>query len=456
MRFEGRRLLARMGMAFLVVLGAGALGVAVSHAQEDVISNPPELRDFKLEPDKPKPAPQPLPQPSTPLPSSGQTPPASRTPTASQSQAGAPRQGTTAQPAPDVVTRRPTPPTNRRSAGQTPPPVQRSSSAAKPPTIADPTATDAPAVAAPPDTGTQSPADNGSAEPLPSEAAEPAAAAQGSWSIWSLLLWLLIGAGLIGALVFFLRSRRGPVAPELSKTAHAPQPQPSPQPLLEPETAPDGTINAAPESLPNIALQSLRANGAANINEASSKTEPVIPAFLANEQPTAKQPPPDRPQLEIGFVPLKAMISLANLTITGELRIINAGNAPAKSLIVRAAIISASAAQNDAITAFHNDKSRAGDELGEAATGERLATEIELQIPLHELISYPMNDRRLFVPIMLANIVYDWGEDEQSDEARLSCLIGREATPAAAKMAPFWLDLGPRSIASLGQRPLFG
>ena len=289
---------------------------------------------------------------------------------------------------------------------------------------------------------------------------------ESSWSIWSLLLWLLIGAGLIGALVFFLRSRRGSVAPELSKTTHAPPPpMPSPQPLLEPETAPDGMIRAAPESLPDIAPQRLRANDAANNDEASRTTEPVIPAFLLNEpppqpaeikQPPTKQPPINRPQLEVGFVPLKAMISLANLTITGELRIINAGNAPAKSLIVRAAIISASSVQNDEITAFHNDKSRAGDELGEAATGERLATEIELKIPLHELISYPMNDRRLFVPIMLANIVYIWGEDGESDEARLSCLIGREATPAAAKMAPFWLDLGPRSIASLGQRPLFG
>ena len=442
-------MLARRGTAFLAVLcsiGLGLLGASASHAQEDVISNPPELRDFKLEPDKPKPTPQPLPQPSAPLPSSGQTPPASRTPTTS------PPQGSTAQPAPEVVTRRAAPPTNRRAAGQTPRPVRRSSLTATPPA----TTTDDPAVAAPLDTATQSPADNGSTQPLPSETAEPAAAVQSSWSIWSLFLWLLVGAGLIGALVLLLRSRRRTAVPELSKTAHAPPPRPSPQPLLEPETAPDGTINAAPESLPDIALQRRPANEAANIDEAPRKTEPVIPDFLLNEPPPAKQPPSDRPQLEVGFVPLKAMISLANLTITGELRIINAGNAPAKSLIVRAAIISASAAQNDEITAFHNDKSRAGEELGEAATGERLATEIELKIPLHELISYPMKDRRLFVPIMLANIVYIWGEDGESDEARLSCLIGREATPAASKMAPFWLDLGPRSIASLGQRPLFG
>ena len=107
-------MLARRGTAFLAVLcsiGLGLLGASASHAQEDVISNPPELRDFKLEPDKPKPTPQPLPQPSAPLPSSGETPPAARTPTVSQPQGSTPRQGPTAQPASEIVTRRPPPPT---------------------------------------------------------------------------------------------------------------------------------------------------------------------------------------------------------------------------------------------------------------------------------------------------------------------------------------------------------
>jgi hypothetical protein len=186
---------------------------------------------------------------------------------------------------------------------------------------------------------------------------------------------------------------------------------------------------------------------------------PAVPAFAPEIAPViAKAAPANakRPELDISFVPKKAVVSIANLTISGEIRIINQGKAAAKSMRLRSIIISASEIQDDVIAAFHNDKEPLfSEELGEAGAGERIGMEIELSIPLAELRSYPLGDRRLFVPIVLANIDYDWGKNGH-DVAKLAALIGREATPPTPKMGALRLDLGPRSFTPLGQRPVFG
>jgi hypothetical protein len=189
--------------------------------------------------------------------------------------------------------------------------------------------------------------------------------------------------------------------------------------------------------------------------------EEMAPEALIIEPVAAKsvaEPPADipRPLLEISFVPDKATISLANLTIRGQLRIINQGKAAAHTMKLRAVLISASEVQDAAIDQFHEAKDLHFTEyLGEAGIAERIGMDLELSIPLSELRSYLLGDQRLFVPIMLANIEYGWGEGGH-DVAQLACLIGREANPPKPKMAPLRLDLGPRSFAPLGQRPVFG
>jgi hypothetical protein len=185
----------------------------------------------------------------------------------------------------------------------------------------------------------------------------------------------------------------------------------------------------------------------------------TVPTIIPEITPVITKAAPanaKRPQLDISFVPKKAVVSIANLTISGEIRIINQGKAAAKSMRLRSIIISASEIQDDVIAAFHNDKEPLfSEELGEAGAGERIGMEIELSIPLTELRSYPLGDRRLFVPIVLANIDYDWGKSGH-DVAKLAALIGREATPPTPKMGALRLDLGPRSFTPLGQRPVFG
>jgi hypothetical protein len=191
--------------------------------------------------------------------------------------------------------------------------------------------------------------------------------------------------------------------------------------------------------------------------QSKTTAEPVKPPKAAK-----------RPVLDISFIPSNAIISFQSLTIKGELRIINQSKTPAKRMRLRAAIISASEVQDDIIRNFHSSRKQGpmgdngegngegyGDDLGPAAGDERVGMQIELSIPLSELKTYPLGDQQLFVPIILANVDYEWGSKAESDQARITCMVGREANPPQPKMGPFRLDLGPRRFASLGQRPLF-
>jgi hypothetical protein len=168
-----------------------------------------------------------------------------------------------------------------------------------------------------------------------------------------------------------------------------------------------------------------------------------------------------RPVLQLSFTPENARITLANLSIKGRLHIINTGTDAATAMHLNAAVISASTAQNEAIARYFAGSMPPGKELGSAKSGESIALEMDLTIPIADLQTFAAGDMQLLVPIMLARLSYQWGGAEgqggrQQDEAQLSCLIGRESTPPKTKMGALRLDLGPRNFASLGQRPVFG
>jgi hypothetical protein len=171
--------------------------------------------------------------------------------------------------------------------------------------------------------------------------------------------------------------------------------------------------------------------------------KPAVPAKAAS-----------RPRLSLTFVPEKATLSFTALTVKGQLRLINEGDALAENMQLRATLFSASADQDKTIAAFHSGAFGIPvEQLGEAKPGERIGMDIEMSVPVAELQSYSVGDRRIFVPLVVADLEYGW--DDGSDSARLACIVGREAQPPASKMGPLRLDLGPRSFAPLGQRPVF-
>jgi hypothetical protein len=400
-------------LAIITLQLAGHSAVAI--AQDIAPDTPPELRDFKLEPDKPKPAPGPLPElsPVIDLPAINPPPAIRRT----EAPLAEPKSGAAAKPV--AATKR----------------EQAAAVVAKPANVAGNetakaagTASGAGGIIGSPllDAAQVSPV---IADPLPS--APPIVEGEGAVTpapanISLPWIWILAAlAGLIvlaAAAVLYRRRKRQSLlladagfAAVTDAAAH--------ELVIEPEPAPMPVTTTAPR--------------------------PITPSASLK-----------RPLLEISFVPAKASISLANLTIKGQLRVVNSGDGDADNLRLNAAIITASDRQNEMISAYFSGAAEPGNELGAVKIGERIALDLDLVIPISELQTFGLGEQKLLVPIILSRISYHWGQADRaitgSDEAHFSCIIGRESRPPKPKMGALRLDLGPRSFAPLGQRPVFG
>lgn len=211
-----------------------------------------------------------------------------------------------------------------------------------------------------------------------------------------------------------------------------------------------------------------RETGTADVSDTESTTEvaDAVPPVARKIEKPAIAPPilPQSPlpptamaqsaELSMAFVPEKATISFTTLTVKGQLHIANQGKAVANGMQLRAVLLSASNQQTAAMESFFGDPAQVPPtDLGESQPGEKLALALELSVPLSEMQSFPLGDQRLLVPILIATLSYtdDKGAPAQ---ARLACMIGREAQPPKPKMGPLRLDKGPRSFAPLGQRPV--
>lgn len=161
-----------------------------------------------------------------------------------------------------------------------------------------------------------------------------------------------------------------------------------------------------------------------------------------------------RPRILLEFIPDKATLGFNALTLKGQLRLVNEGDSPATDLQFRAILTSANQRQNETIAAFESGAiTIAPNAIGSAKEGERLALDIEMSVPVNELESYTVGEKRIFVPLMLASLEYAWANGK--DSVTIACMIGRETEPPQLKMGPLRLDLGPRSFAPLGQRPVY-
>ncbi len=192
----------------------------------------------------------------------------------------------------------------------------------------------------------------------------------------------------------------------------------------------------------------------------------AVPA-RTNPQPSLPARPPPSPaprpaiadpvstDVTVQFMPEKATISFTSLTVKGQLQIANNGKVAADAMQLRAVLLSASDQQQLAINSFFANPAQVEPTaLGEAKPGERLGLALELSVPLSEMQSFPLGDQRLLVPILIATLSYT-NEKRVACEAKLACMIGREAQPPQAKMGPLRLDKGPRSFSPLGQRPVY-
>ena len=161
-----------------------------------------------------------------------------------------------------------------------------------------------------------------------------------------------------------------------------------------------------------------------------------------------------RPWLQLDFKPDRAAATLTEAAVQYELAISNVGNADARNIRVEARMFNAGAEQDKEIKAFFAspvDDSRSARVLAiPARKGARLRNVVAM--PKENVREINVQGRRLFIPLVAFNVVYEWG-DGKSGQTSMSYLVGREPDVPSDKMGAFRLDLGPRVYRSVGQRP---
>lgn len=183
----------------------------------------------------------------------------------------------------------------------------------------------------------------------------------------------------------------------------------------------------------------------------------AAPTRLSDPRPDAVPavPSPPAPQAVFAeFQPETAHLSIASLTVTGRLILINSGNAGIENIVLRSHMMSARQDQNVAIKAFHGNR-RAGSiqPLGALARGERIEAIVEIRLPRSELPAFRWSEREFIAPIILIHISGSTGNAPFG--IGLTHLIGRAGAGAAARMKPLAIDRGPKRFSGISARPLF-
>jgi hypothetical protein len=186
---------------------------------------------------------------------------------------------------------------------------------------------------------------------------------------------------------------------------------------------------------------------------AQSSEPPITPTVPPpGPEPTTPQPAVSRGSLSASFEPSDARLSIANLTITGCLRLRYDGPEALQSLRLRNLVISASEGQRSFIDSFHNDLNAGQiDTLGGVQPGEEIVLTLELQVPRDGLQAFDWRERRFVAPILLLNLSSD---DPSIAPCRINCLVGQEGDPMSPRMQPLPIDRGPRHFAALRFSPI--
>ena len=116
-------------------------------------------------------------------------------------------------------------------------------------------------------------------------------------------------------------------------------------------------------------------------------------------------------------------------------------------------MFNAGAQQEQEIGAFFAEpvRERTPPALATLAPRSEVKLRSSIVMPKENVREITVQGRRLFIPTVAFNVVYDWGEN-RSGQTSTSYVVGREAEAPAERMGPFRLDLGPRLYRSVGQR----
>ncbi|AMO70904.1 LPXTG cell wall anchor domain-containing protein [Sphingorhabdus sp. M41] len=154
--------------------------------------------------------------------------------------------------------------------------------------------------------------------------------------------------------------------------------------------------------------------------------------------------------LSIGFQPHSANATLINAVLGFELTLSNHGGDDLTGIRVSGAMVQAqNHGAGDPVLADLSPLA----EVPNLPTGETEKIVAEFRIPLTGIRPIQFQSQALFVPLVQIAIEFTDVSGTQHIQTA-AYLVGQEHQPLRPKMAPFRLDLGPRSFAPLGHRPL--
>ena len=262
----------------------------------------------------------------------------------------------------------------------------------------------------------------------PSEPPATAPSASSTGFSWSYLLFVLLGFLLAIGTMRVLQTRQKPWA-ALGRAARPRARPPAPEPaLLLDEPAPPISVPSPPKRAPRPSF-------------ASTAMGDVVGVQI-------------RPWLQLEFKPDRAAATLTEAAVQYELAISNVGNAVARNVRIEARMFNAGAEQEREIKDFFAspvDEGRSAQVLAiPPRKGARLRNVVAMPKELVREIN--VQGRRLFIPLVAFNVVYEWGEGK-SGQTSMSYLVGREPDTPSDRMGAFRLDLGPRVYRSVAQRP---
>jgi hypothetical protein len=160
-----------------------------------------------------------------------------------------------------------------------------------------------------------------------------------------------------------------------------------------------------------------------------------------------------RPWLELEFRPDRAAATLTEANVQYQLIVRNVGNRAARNVRIEARMFNAGNEQEQEIGAFFGEPVR--ERTPPAIENIPPRGEVQLRssviMPKESVREITVEGRRLFIPMVAFNVVYEWGEN-RFGQTSTSYVVGREAQTPSEKMGAFRLDLGPRLYRSVGQR----
>ena len=254
-----------------------------------------------------------------------------------------------------------------------------------------------------------------SGAPVPNSLAEPSTGGFGLWP------WLLAALAVAGGLAFyFARGRLQPAHAggadmrEFETPVPAPAPRRAVAPRHDPVPAPSPPAPASDDPFKGLVSTRLR------------------------------------PWIELGFQPSRCSVEDDKVTIDFEIEMVNSGNAPARAVLIEARLVNAGPEQDSEIGQFFSNPVGKGERIDTIAPLKNVRIKSRIVTPRENVQVYDVGGRKVFVPLIAFNILYDWSRGKGQTSA--SYLVGRDTK--TEKMAPFRIDLGPRLFRSLGQAPL--